>query len=266
MGKTAAYDDKAEAVKQWDNDPCGLVSGQEVGSREFFEAVSLNRYENYAPWMPKVIGFDRYPGKRLVEVGFGLGTDLFEFAKNGSRVSGVDLTPRHLELASKRFELYGLAADLRLGDAEALPFEDESFDVAYSFGALHHTPNTQRALDEILRVLVPGGTAIVGVYHRWSAFMFWKLMRYVLKGHFRSMSVRRALSEIEVRRNSDACPLVKVYSRRELSKMMAAYREVRTEVHHLDPARGPWPTFATPGLVRRLESYIGWYVIAFATK
>lgn len=267
MVKTVAYDDKVETVKQWNNDPCGLVEGLEIGSREFYEAVTINRYQAYAPWMPAVLRFNHYRGKHLLEVGFGMGTDLFEFARHGAVPHGIDLTPRHLEIATQRFALYDTPVDLRLGDAERLPYDTESFDVVYSFGVLHHTPNTQRALNEVWRVLKPGGTAIIGMYHRWSAFYLWRITRYIVSGEFRSHSLREALSRIEARRHSDARPLVKAYSRRELACMMSAYSVVHTEVHHLnyeDFRR--WRYIVPQVLIGHLERYLGWYVIAFGTK
>ncbi len=268
---TVEYDDKAETVKQWNNDPCGLIEGLPEGSREFYEGISDNRYRQYAPWMQATIGFDRYRGKRVLEVGFGMGTDLYEFARHGAVVSGIDLTPRHLEIAHKRFELYNLSVDLRLGDAENLPYESNSFDVVYSFGVLHHTPNTQRALTEVWRVLAPGGIAIIGMYHRWSPYYIALKARYFLAGDFRAQAWRDVLSTIEVRRHSDARPLVKVYSRSRLAGMLTDFKDVRLEVHHL-----PYPDFAlhrsilrapVPRMVvERLEPYLGWYVMAFCTK
>src|SRR6185503_10771096 len=89
-------------------------------------------------------------------------------ARSGVNVTGIDLVPRHLDIASRRFSIYGLPARLMIADAEAMPFKNESFDVVYSFGVLHHTTNIDAAIAEIHRVLRPGGVAIIGVYHLWS--------------------------------------------------------------------------------------------------
>ena len=80
--------------------------------------------------------------------------------------TGVDLTQRGVDLTRERLALEGLEAEVRVADAEALPFEDASFDIVYSWGVLHHSPNTQQAVNEVHRVLKPGGVArvmIVGV-------------------------------------------------------------------------------------------------------
>jgi ubiquinone/menaquinone biosynthesis C-methylase UbiE len=268
-----ALDDKREAIRQWTHDPCGLsgASGLEIGTRAFYERVDRNRYQEYAPWMRSVMEFDRFSGQRLLEVGFGMGTDLFQFAAAGAIVSGVDLSPEHIRIAQKRFALYGLAADLRLADAEQLPFEDESFDAVYTFGVIHHTPDTQKAVDEIYRVLKPGGTAIIGVYHRNSAFFFVSVVleSYLLRLRFLRESFRRTLSRIEVRQHSDACPLVKVYTRRSLRRMLDRFAEVRIACVQLSrsdfglfrrlvPAR----LVALPALQRRF----GWHLVATCVR
>lgn len=267
-----SYDDKREAIEQWTNDPCGLsgARGLEIGSREFFERVDTNRYEEYAPWMKSTMEFDKFPGKKVLEVGFGMGTDLFQFASSGSIVSGIDLSPRHLEIAKKRFALYGIRADLRLADTEDLPFEDATFDVVYTFGVLHHTPDTPKAVDEIHRVLKPGGRAIIGVYHRYSAFYLCSVLleSYVLRLRFLHESYRRALSRIEYRQHSNACPLVKLYSRRSLRDLLRKFPDVHIGCAHLDRSHfGTLGRCLPQAFGRRLErsGSLGWFLIAKCT-
>jgi len=137
-------DDRLRAREQWTADPCGAVHGskREFGTREFFDEVERQRYEDYAPWMRVVMGFDKFAGARLLEVGCGMGTDLLQFARGEASCTGVDLTPRSVEISRRHFEIYGEKADFSLSDAEILPFADNSFDVYYSNGVLHHTPAT----------------------------------------------------------------------------------------------------------------------------
>ncbi|MEX2116102.1 MAG: class I SAM-dependent methyltransferase, partial [Bacteroidota bacterium] len=133
---------KREVQAYWDAHPCGTqFTDLEWGSREFFEQVETFRY-TLQPFMDRIMRFKEYKGKRLLEIGCGLGTDLLQFARAGAHVTGIDLTPASIDLARKRFSLYGIPADLQVADAENLPFPDESFDVVYSFGVLHHTPDT----------------------------------------------------------------------------------------------------------------------------
>src|SRR5215831_7393756 len=164
----AVAEEKERAREQWRHDPAGAAYGRgyEFGTREFFNAVEHHRYTEYAPWMPEVMGFDQFAGQRLLEVGCGMGTDLLQFARGGAHVTGVDLTPRSIEISRKHFEVYGERGDFGITDGESLPFADESFDVVYSNGVLHHTPDTERAVREIHRVLRSGGLARVMLYHR----------------------------------------------------------------------------------------------------
>ncbi|MCX5732872.1 MAG: class I SAM-dependent methyltransferase [candidate division NC10 bacterium] len=270
---SALFDDKREAIEQWTRDPCGFsgAEGVEVGTKAFYERVDANRYDEYGPWMKSTLEFACFAGKRLLEVGFGMGTDLFQFASSGALASGVDLSPTHLQIASQRFSLYGVPADLRLADAENLPFKDGAFDVVYTFGVIHHTPNTQKAAEEIYRVLKPGGRAIIGVYHRYSAFFLSSVLleSYLLRLGCLRESYRRTLSRIEVRRHSDACPLVKVYSRGSLRRLLRRFPVVQIECAHLDRSHfGTLGRLVPDGIVGWLErrQRMGWYLIAKCTK
>jgi ubiquinone/menaquinone biosynthesis C-methylase UbiE len=269
----STFNDKREAIEQWTKDPCGLsgVQGVEVGTKAFYERIDKNRYEEYGPWMKSTLEFTRFAGKRLLEVGFGMGTDLFQFASSGALVSGVDLTPTHLQIASRRFSLYGIHADLRLADAEELPFEDGAFDVVYTLGVIHHTPDTQKAVEEIYRVLKTGGRAIIGVYHIFSAIFFVSVVLelYLLRLGFLRESFRRTLSRVEVRQHSDACPLVKVYSRRSLGRLLGQFHSVRIECVHLECSHfGVFGRLVPERVVRWLDrrQLMGWYLIAKCTK
>ena len=156
---------KAQVQEYWDEHPCGTqFTDLEWGSREFYRAVEEDRYQRQ-PFMAEAVGFDRYPGQDLLEIGCGLGTDLLQFAGGGARVIGLDLTVRSVALARNRFDLEDVPGIFLTGDAENLPFPDASFDVVYSFGVLHHTPDTARAVREIRRVLRPGGEAVIMLYH-----------------------------------------------------------------------------------------------------
>jgi len=213
---------KNEVRDYWNAHPCGTqFTGMEWGSKEFFEAVERHRYE-VQPFMRRVMEFDAYAGKRLLEIGCGLGTDLLQFARGGAIVSAIDLTPRSIELVKHRFELYGFPVDARVGDAEKLPFSDNSFDVVYSFGVLHHTPNTPKAVDEIYRVLKPGGRAIVMLYHRQS--MHVALGRIVGKISSRYRGVATTAENWVRAYDGSDNPLGKAYSRLEVRRMFGKFR------------------------------------------
>lgn len=137
------------------------------------------RYE-LEPFIESFARFDEARDLDVLEIGVGLGADHQRFAQAGARLAGIDLTERAVEHSRKRLRLFGLESDLRVADAESLPFADESFDLVYSWGVLHHSPNTARAIDETWRVLRRGGAAKIMIHHKRSlvGYMLW--LRYGL--------------------------------------------------------------------------------------
>ncbi len=265
-------EEKVRAREQWSQDPCGAEFDREheLGTREFFEAIERHRYSAYAPWMPRVMGFDKFRGAKLLEIGCGMGTDLLQFARGGARCTGVDLTPRSVEITRHRFGLYGMAGAFMIADGERLPFASESFDVVYSNGVLHHTPDTAGAIREVHRVLRPGGVARVMLYHR-NSLNYWLeivLRRGLLGGEFlRGRSAEEIMSRVVEFSDHDARPLVKVYSRRQARELFQPFSEVKMEVEQLlrEELR-----FLAPLVSERwfegLAQRIGWNVVITATK
>lgn len=265
-------EEKMRAREQWSEDPCGATYAREreLGTREFFDEVERHRYTEYAPWMPSVMGFDGFAGARLLEVGCGMGTDLLQFARGGAHCTGVDLTPRSVEITRHRFALYNQPGNFMIADGERLPFMDASFDVAYSNGVLHHTPDTARAVLELHRVLRPGGIAKVMLYHRHS-LNYWGEMilhRGILRGEIlRGHTPEEIMSRYVEYSEHDARPLVKAYSRREARRLFAPFSEVTIEVEQM--IREELSLFAPlipEPLFRRLRRAIGWNVIVTAKK
>jgi SAM-dependent methyltransferase len=268
-------DAKLETQKQWSTDPCGAVSasGLESGSADFFRKVEEERYGTYAPWLKTAVDFTSFAGLRVLEIGPGLGTDLAQFARAGARAFAIDLTVVHLHLTRRRFALEGLAARLTRADAERLPFKDGSFDAVYSFGVLHHTPDTQASIDEIRRVLRPGGVAVISLYHRHSAF-YWvstMLCRGVRRGELWRKGYTRLMAGIEHGAEaSGAVPLVKVLSRRQCRRMFSRYASADVRSHHVDyshvfPSRPPSVGERRLRL-ERWAGYWGWYLTVVARK
>ncbi len=266
------HSDKERAREQWTHDPAGAVYGREheFGTREFFDAVEQHRYREYAPWMPRVMGFDQFAGQRLLEVGCGMGTDLLQFARGGAKVTGVDLTPRSIEISRHHLKLYGQNGEFAISDAENLPFADESFDVVYSNGVLHHTPDTAAAVREVHRVLKPGGLARVMLYHRnsWNYWFEIVLHRGLLRGQFlRGRSAEDIMARFVEVSEGAGRPLVKVYSQRQARKLFSMFREVKVEVEQLTRAEFH---FLSPLVSERFLQWLarraGWNVIISAQK
>jgi SAM-dependent methyltransferase len=270
--RSEVADPKERAREQWSHDPAGAVYGREheFGTREFFDAVERHRYTEYAPWMPEVMGFNDFAGARLLEIGCGMGTDLLQFARAGAQVTGVDLTPRSIEISRQHFAVYGARGDFAIADGEGLPFADESFDVVYSNGVLHHTPDTAGAVREVHRVLRPGGQTRVMLYHRGSAHYWGQIiLRHgLLRGELlRGDSPEEIMSRYVEVNESGGRPLVKVYSRREARNLFSMFREVKIQVEQLTrPELSILGRIIPEGMFRRLRRSVGGNVIISARK
>jgi len=159
---------KSQVKGFWEQEPCGSGFGQSVKyTSEYFDEIEEHRYR-VEPFIHQFAQFSRQRGKKVLEVGVGAGTDHLQFARSGAVLSGIDLTDAAIEMAAKRLALEGFKSDLRRSDAERLPFESDSFDFVYSWGVLHHTPDTQKSIDEVCRVCKPDGRICVMLYHRFS--------------------------------------------------------------------------------------------------
>lgn len=265
-------DDKQRARDQWSKDPAGAAyaSTHRFGSREFFDEVERHRYQDYAPWMPEIMGFRDFSGARLLEVGCGMGTDLLQFARGGAQVTGIDLTPRSIEISRQHLALYDQQGDFANADCERLPFADESFDVVYSNGVLHHTPDTAAAVHEIHRVLRPGGLARVMLYHRGSlAYWIQLVLRYgILKREFlHGSSIADIMSQHVEINEGGGRPLVKVYSRKEARQLFAMFAEIDIEVDQLTREDLYLLSRLVPeGSFKRLRKTVGWNLIISARK
>lgn len=167
---------KQEVRDYWQKEPCGTRGIPSAERRRFFAKLERERYE-WEPYIAAFANFERGEGKRVLEIGVGAGTDFVQWVRHGAIATGIDLTEQGISLTRERLGLEGLQAQLQVADAEELPFSDDSFDIVYSYGVLHHSPDTQRAIEEVRRVLKPGGTAIIMVYHlrSWTTLMQWSL-------------------------------------------------------------------------------------------
>ena len=260
-----AYKDQVQ--KQWDYNPVGShhARASQPHTLEWFLEVEKHRYQVYAPWMPDTMEFAAHAGHDVLEIGGGMGTDLAQFARHGAAVTDLDLSAGHLQLAEENFRLRGLHGRFVHHDAETLPFADGSFDVVYSNGVLHHTPDTAAVVREIHRVLRPGGRAIVMFYaenslHYWRKLV-WELgvkqamLQRVSMGEIMSRSVERTANE--------AKPLVKVYTSTRLRTLFRMFAPVEIVQRQLLAEE-------LPGFLKwtlpAVEPRLGWNLIVKATK
>ncbi len=282
----------------WQQNPCGVkFADAEPGTRHFYELVEAHRYTK--EWhIPEAAGFANTSGLKVLEIGCGLGTDGAQFAEAGADYTGVDLTDAAVELARKRFELYGLPGIFQTADAENLEFADDSFDLVYSHGVLHHTPETQQAIDEIHRVLKPGGRALIMLYHRNSynykinisilrragaRLLNWEsgvgLVHRItgepvdaLRQHAQLLKTEEQsyLSSNEfLSQNTDGAgnPLARVYSRAEASLLFSKFSSVTLKTYFLNKRWLPLVGSVLPrSLEARLAARWGWHLWIYATK
>lgn len=272
----SATDAKEAAIRLWTHDPCGYdAANGQPGTTDYIRRLTAAR-RAYAPWMAADLGYAGCRGLRVLDVGCGQGIDLVEYASAGADAVGVDLTPRHVELAREHLAALSLNGTVVRADAEALPFDDDCFDHVSSNGVLHHTPDMPAALREIRRVTKPGAAAVVIVYNRQSLH-YW-VDQVLLNGLIRRRLLRKrgmgAVLAGSVEQSSvGAEVLVRVYTRRQLKRLMedAGFLDVTVLSRHFRPE----DTFVTAVLVKRgmgllrsarvrryLGSRAGWYLVA----
>jgi SAM-dependent methyltransferase len=240
-----------QRVRQfWDDTPCGSKHAEAPeGTRLFFEQVERSRYE-LEPFIQAYADFESARGETVLEVGVGLGTDIVRFARAGALVTGIDFSERSVELTRQRLALEGLSGDVAVADAESLPFPDGAFDRVYSWGVLHHTPDTSRAAREMIRVLRPAGRLCAMLYarHSWVAFGLWA-RHGLLAGR-----PRRTLSDVVAHHmESDG---TKAFTKREVSAMFGELRDL--EIEHVGT---PYDRRVGGPLVSMTGSRLGWFLV-----
>ncbi|HET9385955.1 MAG TPA: methyltransferase domain-containing protein, partial [Gemmatimonadales bacterium] len=261
----------------WNSRPCNLRhSPAPVGSREYFDQVEARKYL-VEPHIPGFAEHARWAGKRVLEIGCGIGTDTMNFARAGARVTAVDLSSASLGLARQRASVYGLEDRVEFIEADAERLSEfvapAEYDLVYSFGVIHHTPHPERALEQIRRHYTgPGTTFKMMVYHRWAWKVFAILFREAHGAFWR-------LDEA-VARNSEAqtgCPVTYTYTRRSVRELLERTGFIVQDVFvdHIFPYRVadyvqyryvktiPLRWLPNPAM-RALEHRLGWHLCVTA--
>jgi SAM-dependent methyltransferase len=228
-----------------------------AGTLPYFEETEAYRFEKL-DYLAKLVDFNGYAGRRVLDLGCGIGNDAARFARGGAEVTGIDLAPRAIELASRNFELRGLAGCFAVMNGESLDLPDASFDLVYCHTVLHFTPRPERMIHEIHRVLRPGGTAILMVVNR--------------RSWLRAM---HRLAKVEI--DHLAAPVYHWFTAEKFAHLLAPFNAVQ-----IVPERFPVPTKVHKGLKARLFNALfvdgfnalprvwvrryGHHLMAFATK
>lgn len=216
-----------EEVKDYweENIPQYWYSNKEENTKEYYDEIQKQRYSKFYPYLIKLAEFNEHPNEKVLEVGCGQGTDLLQFVKGGAKVWGVDLTEPAIKKTREMFKVYNYKVRLKHLDAEDLNiFGDNFFDVVYSFGVIHHTPNPQKMIDEIHRVLKPNGKAIIMIYGK--GLGWWcRLFLFIFTGKFLKYSFQEFINiHSEYKGN---CPLVRIYSVRQAQKLFKDFSKAQ---------------------------------------
>ena len=263
-------DELKEQVRRfWNQQSCDTqVASSSKYSEGYFNEIEEFRYRDQ-PFIHSFAQFTRYRGKRVLEVGFGAGTDFMQWLRAGAVATGIDLTPEALENLTRRIEVYGVPKpeQIGVGDAEYLPFASESFDLGYSFGVLHHSPDTVKAVRELVRVIRPGGELKIMLYNRHSIYVVnqwiknallkgrpWKTLASVLHDHVESAGT-------------------KGYTRGELARMLSAMplSDIRihtepTSADYLSASAFPPLNWCNRALLRSGGYYHEWATIDYVER
>ena len=261
-----------EVRSYWNARPCNIRhSTKEVGTREYFDEVEARKYL-VEPHIPRFAEFERWRGKKVLEIGCGIGTDTINFARHGAYVTAVDLSDKSLEVARRRATVYELLDRIKFyqGNSEELSrfLPVERYDLVYSFGVIHHTPHPGAVLDELRKYVGPESTLKVMVYNRRS----WKVLWIVL-GYGKGQFWRR---EDLVARYSEAqtgCPVTYTYTPRQGEDWLRQHGFEPTEVwvDHVFPYSIPeykeyrykkvwYFRMLPPAAFRALERAFGWHL------
>jgi SAM-dependent methyltransferase len=241
----------------WDRRPCNIRhSLRPIGTREYFDEVEARKYF-VEPHIPGFAQFERWAGKRVLEIGCGIGTDAVNFARAGALYTGVELSPASLDLARQRFAVYGLEGRFFNCDAEHLSeiLGPGSFDLVYSFGVIHHTPDQRAVMVQARKVIRPDGELRVMLY---------------AKNSWKAMMIEAGFDQPEAQAG---CPIATVYSRAMVEDLFAGLFElISAEQAHIFPyvvdkyvryeyELQPWFAAMPPAMFEALERRLGWHYL-----
>jgi ubiquinone/menaquinone biosynthesis C-methylase UbiE len=289
---------KRQVQQFWQQAPCdSWFTNEPRGTLAFFRSLDEHRYKVH-PRLQSAVGFERTRGLRVLEIGCGCGSEAERFARAGAHYTAVDLTNAAVDITRRRFQLANLEGRFVQGDAENLPFAEGSFDLVYSHGVLHHTPDTPRTIREVHRVLSPGGRAVIMLYYR-DSFNYYvnlaivrRLRAHLLRTEWGIKLARTIFGETEknlrrhaelirkslssyvemqnmLNRNTDGPdnPLSQVFSKASARQMFRQFKNVRTEVMFWNPNWLPVIGKLIPRPIEeRLASRWGWHLWIYAQK
>lgn len=218
-----------EKVKEyWDKRPCNIrYSPSPIGTKEYFDEVEARKYF-VEPHIPLFAEFAKWQGKKVLEIGCGIGTDTINFARAGAEVAAVEISEKSLDLTRQRAKVYGLENKIKfyLGNAEELSkfVPVESYDLIYSFGVIHHTPHPERVIEEIKKYTYPKTIIKIMIYHRYSWPVAWIVLR---KGRGAFWKLDELVARYSESQN---CPIIYTYSKRGARELLSGFKILNIKV------------------------------------
>ncbi len=281
----------------WDSNPCQSNLSDKKDRKEYYKEITYKRYHGREWHVPIVAKFKEFKYRDVLEIGCGFATDGLEFAKNGARYVGIDLTPKAIELAKERFELFNVKGTfINVNAEETLPFPDNSFDHIYSFGVIMASPHPKYIVEQMYRVLRPGGTFTVMLYNRSSINYYIEIMflrklfrrilypkcmprllskvtgfdEWKLNEHRRIMREKDKLTKeewISINTDGPLCPLMKVYNRREAAELFKKFNDVKQDIWEFNSEHWSFIGKMIPTKVERAIGRIwGWHRMIYGKK
>jgi 2-polyprenyl-3-methyl-5-hydroxy-6-metoxy-1,4-benzoquinol methylase len=264
-----------EAVREyWNKRPCNLKHSKEpVGTKKYFDEVEAKKYK-VEPHIPGFARFEKWQGKKVLEVGCGMATDGTNFARAGADYHGIDLTDEGIKLAKKRFQVFGLKGHLQQCNAERLSScfpAGTKFDLIYSFGVIHHSPHPDVIVKEMKKLLKPGGTLKLMVYSKISFKLFWVMKETDVWDFSKLDSMMAKYSEAQV-----GSPVTYTYTFDELTALVGpSFRVTELYKDHIfkyDVEKYKQGEYVidsmwqdvSPELFRAFERELGWHTMITA--
>ena len=247
-----------DVKKYWNNRPCNVRHSQEeIGTKKYFDEVEKKRYIS-EPHIPIFADFKSYQGKKVLEVGCGMATEGINFAKQGAKYTGTDLSEESLKLAKKRFEVYNKDGKFYVGNSEKLTsfVPIETYDLIYSFGVIHHSPQPKKIISEIKKYMNKDSTLKIMLY----ASESWK--NYMIKAGYDQPEAQYG------------CPIAYTYTKDEARKLLDGF-DVVIEQNHRNPyqiepykrgefVKQPWFESMPEEIFEVLKKNLGWHLLITA--